>query len=113
MIRFSFLDCARFEAYANELFHLLHANMEGIAPCELVFEEWHAAVSGGLQSPKRRIVLMMDDEVLAGFFQYYVNETTFMMEEIQIKPEYQQRYSIFRKLYEWLLPQMARHPLWV
>jgi len=113
MIRFSFLDSARFEAYANELFRLLRANMEGIAPGELTFEEWHAAVSGGLQSPKRRIVLMLADEVLAGFFQYYVNETTFMMEEIQIRPEYQQCYGIFRKLYEWLLPQMVRHPLWV
>lgn len=114
MISFSFLDKSRFDELAQELFELLYANMETIAPGEFVFEEWRAAVGGGLKSPKRRIVLMNDETgVLAGFFQYYVNDTTFMMEEIQIRPEYQRKYGLFRRLYAWLIPRLDHQPPWV
>ena len=112
MIQFSFLDKAQFEQRADELFALLHANMEPMVPGEFVFEEWKNAVGGGMKSPKRQIVLMNDGEKLAGFFQYYVNDTTFMMEEIQIRPEYQQKYGIFRQLYGWLIPQFPNRPLY-
>jgi hypothetical protein len=96
------------------LFELLYANMEPICPGEFVFEEWKAAVGGGMKSPKRQIVLMKAETgELAGFFQYYVNDTTFMMEEIQIKPEYQRKHGLFRKLYRWLIPQFEKQPPYV
>ena len=114
MIRFSFLDKAQFENRARELFSLLHANMEPIVPGEFVFEEWAAAVGGGLKSPRRQIVLMTaENDELAGFFQYYVNDTTFMMEEIQIRPAYQRNHGLFRGLYEWLVPQFENQPPYV
>lgn len=114
MIRFSFLDKAQFENRARELFSLLHANMEPIVPGEFVFEEWAKAVGGGLKSPRRRIVLMSaENDELAGFFQYYVNDTTFMMEEIQIRPAYRRNHGFFRGLYEWLVPQFENQPPYV
>ena len=58
---FVFLEKPQFEARAQELFDLLYANMETVAPGEFVFEEWRAAVGGGLKSPKRQIVLMQDE----------------------------------------------------
>ena len=58
------------------------------------------------------MLIHVDDE-LAGFFQYYVNDTTFMMEEIQLKPAYQQTYGIFRKLYCWLITQFEKQPPYV
>lgn len=110
-MNFVFLDKNLFEERAKELFDLLYANMEAIVPGEFVFEEWHAAVGGGMKSPKRQIVLMNDDHgALAGFFQYYVNDRTFMMEEIQIRPDYQQKYGMFRSLYRWLIPQFDHQP---
>lgn len=110
---FAFLDKAQFDERAQELFDLLYANMEPVVPGEFVFEEWKAAVGGGMKSPKRQIVLMNDDRgALAGFFQYYVNDTTFMMEEIQIKPECQKQ-GLFRRLYRWLIPQFPHQPPYV
>ena len=112
-MNFAFLDKEQFEARAQELFQLLHVNMEPIVPGEFVLEEWRAAVGGGLKSPKRQIVLMSDDSgELAGFFQYYVNDTTFMMEEIQIRPADQKR-GLFRSLYRWLIPRFDHRPPYV
>ena len=109
-MNFAFLDKAQFDARAQELFDLLYANMEPMVPSEFVFEEWRNAVGGGLKSPKRQIVLMNDDSgALAGFFQYYVNDTTFMMEEIQLKPDCRKK-GLFRSLYRWLIPQFAHQP---
>ena len=112
-MNFAFLDKAQFDARAQELFDLLYANMEPMVPGEFVFEEWRNAVGGGLKSPKRQIVLMNDDGgMLAGFFQYYVNDTTFMMEEIQLKPDCRKK-GLFRSLYRWLIPQFAHQPPYV
>ena len=105
MIRFEFLDKNRAEEFSPALFRLLYTNMEKIAPTGKSFAEgyaeWHDAVSEGLQRPPRQILLIYDGEVLAGFFQYYVNETTFMMEEIQFDPAYHGS-GLFRKLYAFL-----------
>ncbi len=110
---FAFLEKEQFEAKSRELFALLYANMEPMVPGEFVFDEWKNAVGGGLKRPKRQIVLMNDDHgALAGFFQYYVNDTTFMMEEIQIRPECQKK-GLFRSLYRWLIPQFDHQPPYV
>ncbi len=50
----------------------------------------------------RQIVLIKENDNLIGFFQYYTNEDTFMMEEIQLKLNYQGK-GIFRKLYGFLI----------
>ena len=107
---FLYMDNDSFDTCAEKLFCILHENMRRIVPTENDYEtaynEWYAAVSGGLKRPERKIVLIYFGDVLAGFFQYYANGSTFMMEEIQLLPEYRTAHGIFRSLYSWLLPQL-------
>lgn len=63
---------------------------------------WFEGVSNGLIRSERQIVLIKYADCIIGLFQYYTNSDTFMMEEIQIKPEYQGK-NIFRELYGFLI----------
>lgn len=102
MIGFEYLNKSDFSTVATDVFNILADNMEKIAPTGNSREEdykcWYEGVSGGLKRDERQIVLIKDREIIIGFFQYYTNENTFMMEEIQFKPEYQGK-GIFRELY--------------
>jgi hypothetical protein len=106
-LSFEFLDKARFSEYAPRLFDILYSNMSIIAPSGNSREEdegtWYNAVSGGLKRDARQIVLIRDAESTVGFFQYYINPRTFMMEEVQLLPEYQGRGAL-REVYRFLLP---------
>lgn len=90
MLVFSYIDKGRLDEELRPLFPILYANMNAIAPTgegyEKDFAEWFGAVRPALEKPARNIILIRDGGGLAGFFQYYVNETTFMMEEIQFVP---------------------------
>ena len=101
---FEYLAKEDFEFASISLFRILHANMSAIAPSgnsmEEDYNEWYSAVSKGLQKDARQIVLMYSDDKPAGFFQYYTTADTFMMEEIQIKPEHCGS-GIFGELYHW------------
>ena len=102
MINFEYLNKADFSVYAQTIFDILSDNMTKIAPTGNTLEEdfrmWFSAISSGLQRDERQIILIKDSENVVGFFQYYTNKDTFMMEEIQFKPEYQGK-GIFRELY--------------
>lgn len=106
MITFEYLDKSEFATVSEEIFNILAENMEAIAPSknsrEEEFVRWHKAVGGGLQQDERQIVLIKAQNELIGFFQYYTNADTLMMEEIQFKPTYQSK-GVFRKLYGFLL----------
>ena len=101
-ITFEYLNKPDFSVVAKEIFNILADNMTVIAPTENRREEdfnlWLSAVSDGLQREERQIILIKDNDNIIGFFQYYTNADTFMMEEIQFKPEYQGK-GIFRDLY--------------
>ena len=117
MIDFEYLNKADFCLYAQIVFDILSGNMTIIAPTGNSYEEdykmWYSAVSGGLQKAERQIILIKDNENVVGYFQYYINEDTFMMEEIQFKPEYQGK-GIFRKLYGFVLENINQeHPMQV
>lgn len=105
-IKFEYLNKADFSVILPVIFDILADNMEKIAPTGNTREEdymsWYEGVSGGLKRDKRQIVLIKDSDCIIGFFQYYTNDDTFMMEEIQFKPEYQGK-NIFRKLYGFLI----------
>ena len=105
-LKFEYLNKSDFAAFAQQIFNILADNMTAIAPTGNSREEdfilWFDAVRDGLQKAERQIVLIKDDEGLIGFFQYYTNADTFMMEEIQIKPEYHGK-GVFRKLYGFIL----------
>ncbi len=106
MLSFEFLDKMEFSALAPSLFDILYENMSVIAPSKNSREEdektWYEAVSGGLARENRQIVLIKDAESIIGFFQYYINPRTFMMEEVQFLPEYQGRGAL-RELYRFLM----------
>ena len=106
MISFEYLNKSDFSAFARQIFDILADNMTMIAPTGNSREEdfvlWSDAVSDGLQREERQMILIKDNETIVGFFQYYTNADTFMMEEIQFRPEYQGK-GLFRELYGFVL----------
>lgn len=107
---FEYLRKPEFSTVANEIFNILADNMEKIAPTGNTREEdlkcWYDGVSNGLKRDERQIILIKDNDDIIGFFQYYINADTFMMEEIQLKPEYHGN-NIFRKLYGFLIDNIG------
>lgn len=105
-VDFSYLNKSEFDGVAHKLFEILADNMEKIAPTGNSREEdyklWYNAVKEGIKKDIRQIVLIKVNDVIVGFFQYYVNTDTFMMEEIQIIPAFQGT-EIFRRLYGFLI----------
>ncbi|MBQ2759313.1 MAG: GNAT family N-acetyltransferase [Clostridia bacterium] len=105
-ITFEYLKKADFSTVSSVIFNILADNMEKIAPTENTREEdykcWYEGVSNGLKRDERQIILIKDVDSIIGFFQYYINNDTFMMEEIQFKIEYQGS-GIFRQLYAFLI----------
>ena len=109
-ISFSYLDKTDFYRISREIFNILADNMSVIAPTGNTREEdykcWYEGVSEGLKRENRQIVLIKDNERVIGFFQYYTNEDTFIMEEIQFKSAYQGK-NIFRRLYRFLFDNIS------
>ena len=87
------------------LFDLLNTNMCEIAPTgntyEQDFEIWKNKIYPALEHKARQIILIKKNDRIVGFFQYYINETTFMMEEIQFNKDYWGS-GIFKELYQYL-----------
>lgn len=105
-IRFEYLNKPDFSTVSNDIFNILADNMEKIAPTGNTREDdyncWYESVSDGLNRDERQIILIKDNDDIIGFFQYYTNKDTFMMEEIQFKSEYQGK-GVFRELYGFVL----------
>lgn len=116
MVAFEILSKDKPDKVLLSLFRILHSNMSVIAPTGNDFEKdyriWIDAVSHGLKQDTRKIILIYDDAEIIGYFQYYVNSSTFMMEEIQFKKEYQGT-GIFRLLYSYLFEIIPQETLYV
>lgn len=108
-VSFSYLNKPDFPDIANKIFSILADNMTVIAPTGNTREDdykcWYESVSDGLKRDERQIILIEDNNNIIGFFQYYVNEDTFMMEEVQFKPEYRGK-GVFRALYSFVIPNI-------
>lgn len=108
---FSYLNKSDFDRFSHRLFEILADNMEKIAPTGNTREEdfglWYNAVKEGLQKEERQIILIKENENIIGFFQYYINSDTFMMEEIQIIPAFQGTVA-FRRLYGFLISEISK-----
>ena len=69
------------------LFDILYENMSRISPPEHTYEEeldiWLSCIKPALEKEPRQILLLLDGNEIAGYFQYYVHNRVFMMEEIQ------------------------------
>lgn len=99
MILFHRLPKKDAEDILSVLFKILHSNMSVIAPTGNDFEKdyhiWIESVSHGLKQDARQIILIYNDSEIIGYFQYHVNSSTFMMEEIQFKSIREQEYFGF------------------
>ena len=109
---FEYANKQRIEDLLPNLFKILHANMSIIAPTGNSYEkdlnEWLSNMIPAMQKESRQIVLMLADNELAGYFQYYINSGALMMEEIQIKKEYQGT-GLFRLFYSWLMKKLPKN----
>lgn len=96
---FKFLDKLKVDDFLPVIFDILYENMEKIAPFGKSYEdaktEWLGQVTPAMKKDRRQIVLMYDDDALAGYTQYYTNDTTLMIEEIQLKPKYQRTMLLY------------------
>lgn len=108
-LSFEYVNKPDFPAVADDIFNILADNMTVIAPTGNTREDdyncWYGCVSDGLKRDERQIILIKDNGNIIGFFQYYTNENTFMMEEIQFKSEYQGK-GVFRALYGFVIPHI-------
>ena len=104
-MRIEFLRKDEADSVLPKLFAILHANMSRIAPTGNSYDEdlsfWISCVAPALEKEPRQIVLLKDEEMIAGYFQYYVNDGVFMMEEIQFRDEYKGS-GLFAELFTWL-----------
>ncbi len=96
---FNFLDKQKVSNTLSVLFDILYENMERIAPFGKSYEdaktEWLGQVTPAMKKDRRQIVLMYDGDALAGYAQYYTNDTILMIEEIQLKPKYQRTMLLY------------------
>ncbi len=113
---FSYLNKSEFDGVAGILFNILADNMTKIAPTgntrEVDFGFWYNAVKEGLSREERQIILMKVNGNIAGYFQYYVNSDTFMMEEIQIIHAFKGT-GVFRDLYGFLISEIPESTKYV
>ena len=109
MTTFYFLNKLDFDRLSKVIFSILEGNMSEIAPTGNSYEDdynsWFAAVKEGLIKEQRRIILILSDDELIGFFQYYTSNNKLMMEEIQIRSDWQGK-EIFRNLYGLLISNL-------
>ena len=91
--------------FIDEMFSILASNMSVIAPTGNSYDEdfriWSECVVPVWREGKRRVILIFREDTLCGFFQYFVNDTTFRMDEIQFKKEYHGS-GLFSELYHFL-----------
>ena len=108
-VTFEFLDRVKFSEISNSIFDILADNMTIIAPTGNSREDdyrcWYSSLNESLKHDERKIVLIKQNKNLIGYFQYFINEDTLRMEEIQFKSEYHHK-GIFRKLYGYVLPEI-------
>ncbi len=91
------------------LFNIYYFNMCSISPFHDTYTEeqakWVECIFDAIKKPQRKIILILRNSDLAGFFMYYINNLTFMMEEIQFTPQCQGT-GLLRQLYLYLLSRI-------
>lgn len=107
MNRFTFkqMKIEDIPAFADEIFAILANNMRTIARTGNSYDEdyeiWLKCAVPVWREGKNRVILIFCEDLLCGYFQYSLTDTTFRMEEIQFKQEYQGS-GLFSELYHYL-----------
>ena len=83
--------------------------MSRIAPTGNSYDEdfsmWMSCIKPALEKAPRQILLLYDNDGIIGYFQYYVNDGVFMMEDIQLREQYHGT-GIFSQLYRYLVQML-------
>ena len=115
MIDYSFMDKDKAPGLMPELFAILSENMSAIAPTGNTYDEdfaiWSSNVGPALEKENRQVVLILDDGAIVGYVQYYTNETTFMIEEAQLKSAFQ-GCGVMRKAFAFIADNIPRDLLY-
>ena len=93
------------------MFDILAGNMRNIAPTGDSYEDdrriWLAEAVPAFE----HVILILDDDRLAGYFQYRLQENTLHMDEIQFAKPYQGS-GLFKLLYQYIttiIPKETQH----
>ena len=91
--------------FIEEIFAILANNMRAIAPTGNSYDEdreiWLKYAVPVWRAGKSNVILIICEDMLCGYFQYSLTDTTFIMEEIQFKKGYQ-GCGLFSELYRYL-----------
>lgn len=108
---FAYAEKNKMEETLPILFEILYSNMSQIAPTGNSYEfdrrEWFSNLIPAMQKEPRHIVLFYAGGALAGYFQYYINAGVFMMEQMQIKRQYQGS-GLFRAFFSRLVERLSK-----
>ena len=117
-ICFKYMEKYEFEDYLPAMFEVLYANMSSIAPTnnsyEADFQIWVSYITSALCETYRETILLYADSEFVGYFRYSLNSGTqsFLMEDIQIKSEFQGA-GLFSSCLRWLVNQLPENILCV
>lgn len=99
-ISFCSFDHTKSDVLLPQMFEILSTNMNKIAPTGNSYAQdqkiWLSYMEPNLKG--KQIILMYVGEVLAGYFQYSMGESTVLIEEIEILPDYQRTLLFYRFL---------------
>lgn len=111
MIKITFLNKLNYINIIPKLYDILHENMSVIAPTKNTYSEdygiWVKKIIPALAKEPRQIILISEEDNIIGYFQYYINNNIFMMEEVQIKKEWQEK-GVFRKLFGFIIDNIPK-----
>ncbi len=108
-----YLEKDEFDAYAPKLFALMRANMSHVAPSQNSYGQdyvfWYRTYGGAFQNRMERKIVLAETLFgdLVGFFGYCEDGDTFLMEEIQFAPAWQETRGLFRALYAFVLDSLS------
>ena len=99
MIEFKYLNKSEKNTFLPFLFDIFYANMSGHLQSSKSYEqerdEWLSEVSPALEKELRQVILCYSEGELAGFLMYYVREDMLMIEEVQLKEEFQRTRAFY------------------
>ena len=95
--------------FLPRMFDILYTNMMAISPSDAGYEAdrnlWLSYMVPALRDGKTKVVLMLSGEELAGYVQYSFRGETVLVEEMEIRPDYQ-RGMLFYRCGQYLLAHM-------
>ena len=100
MYEFIYLDKSQKTEFLPILFDIIYENLNELGEGELSYEEemqeFINEVGNALEKEARHLVLCYCKGELAGFLMYYTRDDLLMLEEVQLKKQYQKTMAFYR-----------------